>query len=304
MPVAERLKVFRALPPDGQAVVWMLMTSVTFTGMLVLVKFLGATYSAPVQTFFRQLAGAIVLIPFIWRFGLTASFATAAPVALFVRSALAVAGLILAFYSFQKLPLAQANTLAFTRPFWVTLLAAVFLGERPSLVRIAAMFVGFGGVLLIARPDADGVELLPALAGLASTMMFAAVMILLKRLTGAHDTLSLLSWSAALGLVFSVGPAALDWTTPTGSDWLLLFGMGGLAVFNQFCFVRAVRIGSPTAIATLDNVRLPMAVLAGYLFFAEVPDPLAYVGMAVVAGAALIASLPQRAAQPPSTGIT
>jgi drug/metabolite transporter (DMT)-like permease len=288
----------RGLPEEVRATVWMLASAVTFTAMMTLVKVLGATYGASLQTFFRQLAGAIVLIPFVIRYGPAAAFSTAAPVGLLIRALLSVGGLILAFYSFQKMPLAQANTLAFTRPFWVTLLAALVLHERPDRTQLMALAVGFAGVLLIARPTSGAFQAMPALAGIASALMFAGTMVTLRKLSSVHGTLSLLSWSAALGLALSLVPAVLDWRWPHGWDWALLFAMGGLAVVNQFCFVRAVQIGSPTAMATLDNVRLPLAVLAGFLVFAETPDAVSLAGMVVVAGAALLATLRKSAARP------
>jgi drug/metabolite transporter (DMT)-like permease len=284
------------LSSQARAVLWILASAVTFTSMMTLVKLLGADYSASLQTFFRQLAGAIILAPFIARYGVRAAFATSAPLGLLLRSLLSVGGLILAFYSFQKLPLAQANTLAFTRPFWVTLLAVLLLKERPG--RVQLMVTGFTGVLIISRPSAGSMPLLPALCGLASAMLFGAVFVTLRKLSEVQSNLSLISWSAALGVALSIGPAVMDWRWPTGFDWVLLFSMGGLAVLNQFCFVQALRLGSPAAMATLDNVRLPLAIVAGYLFFAETPDPITYVGIAVVAISALTATLQK----PPGEG--
>jgi drug/metabolite transporter (DMT)-like permease len=106
----------------------MLASSITFTVMTMLIKFLGEDYSPSLQTFYRQLAGLIVLLPVILPNPREVFRTTRMGILLF-RSGAGTVGMILAFYAYQKLPLADANALSFTRTLWVVPLAA-FAAER------------------------------------------------------------------------------------------------------------------------------------------------------------------------------
>ena len=130
---------------------WMLGSALGFTAMTVLIKFLGDDYPASLQTFYRQAAGLVILLPIILRRG-KAAYATTRPGILLFRSAAGTLGMILSFYAFQEMPLADANALSFTRTLWLVPLAAFVVRETVGPLRIGAAVVGFLGVLLMVRP--------------------------------------------------------------------------------------------------------------------------------------------------------
>src|SRR5689334_17122689 len=148
---------------NTRGALWMLGSAVTFTAMVTLIKFLGHGYPPTVQTFYRQAAGLVILLPWILRRPVTA-FATTRPGILIFRSVTGTVGMILSFWAFQELPLADANALSFTRALWMVPLAAFLLRERVGIHRIGAAVVGFLGVLLMVRPGGAHGLTLPALA--------------------------------------------------------------------------------------------------------------------------------------------
>ncbi|HPA39686.1 MAG TPA: DMT family transporter, partial [Phenylobacterium sp.] len=162
----------------------MLASALAFTAMTTLVKFLGADYPPSLQTFYRQLAGFAVLAPVILRHR-GAAFATTRPGILLFRSAAGTVGMILSFYAFQKMPLADANALSFTRTLWLVPLAAFVVREHVGPLRIGAALVGFAGVLIMIRPGAGGhFEVgVPALAMLGSSFLFALTITGMKVMT-------------------------------------------------------------------------------------------------------------------------
>ena len=111
----------------------MLASALGFTAMTTLIKFLGDDYSAALQTFYRQVAGFIILLPIIVR-RRSAAFATTRPGILIFRSAAGTLGMILSFYAFQKMPLADANALSFTRTLWLVPLAAFLIDAGFTLL--------------------------------------------------------------------------------------------------------------------------------------------------------------------------
>ena len=300
-----------SLTPNLRGALWMLASAIGFTVMTTLIKFLGPGYPAALQTFYRQLAGVIVLLPLIardWR----AAFRTTRPGILIFRSSAGVLALIMGFYAYQKLPLADANALSFTRTLWLVPLAAFVLREPIGPLRIGAALVGFVGVLIMLRPGAGGHHGLdwaawigwPQVCALASAFLFALTITGMKVMTRDHSPFVLLVYAAVLGLVFAIPPALFVWRWPTWPDLGLLAAMGVIGTLTQGAYIKGMEAGEAAVMAPIDYTRLVFAVGAGLLLFHEVPKPATLVGAAIVVASTLFISwrehqLAQRAqAQP------
>jgi drug/metabolite transporter (DMT)-like permease len=275
-----------------QGALWMLLSAVTFSVMTTLIKFLGDDYPAALQTFYRQAAGMVVLLPLIVRHR-SAAFATTRPGIMIFRALTGTVGMILSFYAFQKMPLADANALSFTRTLWLVPLAAFVVKESVGPLRIGAAVVGFAGVLLMIRPGAGGAFAvgLPALAMLAASFLFAFTVTGMKVLTRDHSTMVILCWSAVLGLVLAIPGAILTWRWPEPLDLMLLCAMGAIATVNQACYIKGMQLGDAAAMAPIDYTRLIFTAVIGFLMFAEVPGPWTLAGAAIVVAATLLITL-------------
>jgi drug/metabolite transporter (DMT)-like permease len=271
------------LTPNLQGALWMLASALTFTAMTTLIKYLGADYPAALQTFYRQAAGLIVLLPVILKHR-SAAFATTRPGILVFRSAAGTVGMILSFYAFQKMPLADANALSFTRTLWLVPLAIFVLREQVGPLRIAAALVGFAGVVLMIRPGAGGhfAVGVPALAMLASSFLFAFTVTGMKVLTRDHSPMVLLVWSAVLGLVLAIPGALFVWRWPAPKDLALLCLMGVIATANQATYIKGMQLGDAAAMAPIDYTRLVFTAAAGFFLFNEIPGVWTMAGAGVV----------------------
>jgi drug/metabolite transporter (DMT)-like permease len=271
-----------ALAPNVRGALWMLASALAFTVMTTLIKFLGDDYPAALQTFYRQAAGLIVLAPMIlrdWR----GAFHTTRPGILLFRSAVGTLAMIFSFYAFQKLPLAEANALSFTRTLWLVPLAVFVLHEKTGPLRIGAALVGFVGVVVMLRPGApDHGFGLGQMAALASAAMFAMTITGMKVMTRDHSPLTLLVWSAVLGLAFSIPGAVFVWRWPEPVDLALLAAMGVVGTITQACYIKGMQIGDAGAMAPIDYSRLVFTTATGFFLFHEVP------GWATIFGAAIV----------------
>ncbi|MDB5425458.1 MAG: permease of the drug/metabolite transporter superfamily [Phenylobacterium sp.] len=276
------------LAPNVRGAIWMLAAAFFFTGQMTLVKFMGDDYPAALQTFYRQAAGFLILLPVILR-RRSAVFATTRPGILFFRSAAGAVGMILSFYAFQKMPMADANALSFTRTLWLVPLAAFVVREKIGPLRLGAALVGFAGVLLMVRPGASGgfVIGLPALAMLASAFLLALTITGIKVMTRDHAPMVLLVWGATLGLIFAIPGAVLLWRWPAPRDLVLLCLMGVAGTITQACYIKGMQIGDAAAMAPIDYVRLVFTAAAGYFLFHEVPGPWTLAGAGVVVASTL-----------------
>jgi drug/metabolite transporter (DMT)-like permease len=285
--VKQLKSTFDQWPRNVRGALWMLASAVTFTMMTTLIKYLGDDYSAALQTFYRQAASLIVLLPMIVTKPREV-FATTRPGILIFRAAAGTAGVILSFYAYQKMPLAEANALSFTRALWLVPLAAFVLHETVGLGRIVATIVGFGGVLLMLLPGMHDMQLhWPAAAALLASLLMALTITGMKVMSRDHSTLTILAWSAVLGLVLSMPPAMLDWRWPPMTDLALLSTMGVLGMITQGCYIKGMSIGDAAAMAPMDYTRLVFAVIFGFLLFNDVPRLFTMLGATVVIGSTL-----------------
>lgn len=274
------------LPPNVEGALWMVASAVCYTAMTTLVKFLGNDYSPALQTFYRQAAGLLVLLPFIardWR----GAFRTSRPGILIFRSAAGTVGMILAFYSFQTLPLTDANALSFTRTLWLVPLAAFVLKERVGPLRLAAAAAGFIGVMIMLRPDGHTPLGAGQMAALGSSFLFALTIAGMKVMTRDHSAMTLVTYSAVLGLVLAIPPALFVWKWPTPVDLALLAAMGAVGTATQTCYIRGMAVGDAGAMAPIDYIRLVFSAAVGFALFHEVPTLWTLVGAAVVVASTL-----------------
>jgi drug/metabolite transporter (DMT)-like permease len=268
----------------------MLASAITFTVMTMLIKFLGEDYSPALQTFYRQLAGLVVLLPVILPNPRQVFRTTRLGILLF-RSGAGTVGMILAFYAYQKLPLADANALSFTRTLWVVPLAAFALKEHVGPRRVAATIVGFFGALLMLQPQAQGNAGWPAAAALASSFLFAFTVTGMKFLTRDHSTLTLMAWSAVLGFVLAIPPALFSWRWPNLRDLVLLCAMGVLGTITQACYINGMSEGDAAAMAPIDYTRLVFAVILGYALFSDIPNTMTMLGAGIVMASTIYITL-------------
>lgn len=272
---------YRRLPPNARGALWMLLSAVTFTAMTLLIKLLGQDYPATLQTFYRQAFGLAVMLPIILR-DPPGAFRTTRPGILLFRALAGTIGMILSFYAYQMMPLADANALSFTRTLWLVPLAAFVLKERVGPRRITATLVGFLGAMLMLQPASQGSMGVPALAALVAAFLVALTVAGMKFMTRDHTTTTLMTWSAVLGFVLSIPPALFVWRWPPLPDLLLLGAMGVLGTITQACYIKGMAEGDAAVMAPVDYTRLVFAILFGYVWFHDVPNLLTMIGAGII----------------------
>jgi len=258
---------YTQLSANVRGALWMLASAVTFTLMTSLVKFLGENYSPALQTFYRNVAGLLVLLPIIFR-NPGDALRTTRPGIVLYRSLASTLGMVLAFWAYQEMPLAEANALSFTRTLWIVPLAFFVLHEKIGVWRLGATIVGFAGVLIMLQPSIANAVGWPAAAALMSALLFATTVTGAKVLTRDHSTMVLIVWSAILGLMFSAPLAVIEWRWPAPLDLALLATM-----------------------APLDYTRLIFAILFGFVMFQEVPNAVVMGGAVIVIISTLVITL-------------
>ncbi len=193
-------------------------------------------------------------------------------------------------------PLTLVTAIFQAIPLWVTMGAALFLGERVGWRRWLAILAGFAGVLVIIRPGAAGFE--PAsLLALVAVVGLGARDLFTRRIPGHVDTTQLSAWgflAVALigaGQLLVTGGAAV----PDGGTLLLLAGALAAGVAAYWWLTEATRVGELSAVMPFRYTRLLFALAIGALVFGERPDAWTVAGSAIVVASGIYAFLRERA---------
>ena len=200
-----------------------------------------------------------------------------------LRNIVHFAGQNLWFIAITLLPLAQVFAIEFTSPLWVILLSPIFLGERLTGLRLGAAALGFAGILIVAHPGAQSLNL-GVLAAAGAAVAFAAVSIMTKRLTRGVSVIGILFWLTLMQFFFGLIGAGLDghitWPTSQTLPWLILIGICGVAA--HLSLTSALSLAPAGFVAPIDFLCLPLIALIGALFYAEPFDPFVLLGGAVI----------------------
>lgn len=261
---------------------WILLAAVLSSQLLLLVKLVGSQLPSTEVAFFRGAFGLVIILPFVLRNGRD-GFRTKRPGLQALRGLSSSLILMSGFYAMVHLPLSQVSAISFSRPLFVLVLAALFLGERIRMFRTMATLVGFLGVLIIVRPGADMEP--AALIALFAAVFVAVNVTLVRILTRTDRVATMVFYPALVQTIVLAIPAAAVWQTPSWEQAGLLFGVGFVGTLIQTCVVRAYSYAETSAMAPFDYTRLIFATLVGYFVFAEVPDIWTGVGSAILIGA-------------------
>jgi len=201
------------------------------------------------------------------------------------------------FYGIALIPLAEVFAIEFTTPMWTAIIAPLVLGERMTRSRVLAIAFGLAGVLIILRPGMAAVQP-AALAVLGAAACYAMSYVLTRKLASTESALAILFWMTLIQLPLALIPAVTHWVSPPPPlwPWLLVVGVTGLSA--HYCMTRALRLADATVVVPMDFLRLPLAAIAGSLFYGEKLDWLVLAGAGVMLIGNLANILAERARSP------
>ncbi|HEY5638183.1 MAG TPA: DMT family transporter [Burkholderiales bacterium] len=263
-----------------QAVAWMFATVVSFLLMAIAGRELSAEVGPAEIVLFRNLVCLAVLAAILTRIGWRHG-ATARPGRHVMRNIVHFASTVAWFWAIARIPIAEVFAIEFTSPIWTALLAALFLGERLTPARVAAVTLGFIGTLVILRPGL-GIVQPAALAALAAAFGYAVTYIFTKDLVARDRPIVILLWMNIVQFPLAAASAIPVWVTPSPAlwPWVLMVGLCGLS--SHYCLSRALGAGEATVVIPIDFLRLPLAAVIAWFLYAETVDPWVYLGAAII----------------------
>jgi len=260
----------------------MLVTGLCFVAVTALVKYMGPRVPPAEAAFLRYLLGLVFLIPMLP--AVRAAQLTPRQWKLFtLRGIFHSGGVILWFYAMTRIPIAEVTAMNYLAPVYVSVGAALFLGEKLAMRRIAAIVVALIGTAVILRPGFREVE--PGhVAMLFCAVTFAGSYLIAKILADEAKP-AVVVFMLSIFVTIGLAPFALaDWVTPSWGDLGLLFVVACFATAGHYTMTMAFAAAPVTVTQPITFLQLVWAVLLGVLVFGEPVD------IWVILGGALILS--------------
>ena len=267
-----------------QAILWMVVTGFLFVGVTAAVKHGAQDLPAAESAFLRYVLGLVFILPMLKP--LRAARLTRRQKKLFwIRGLAHSVAIILWFFAMTRITLAEVTAMNYMTPIYVTLGAALFLGERLAIRRIIAIAAAFVGALIILRPG------MRELSDGHIAMVFAAMVFSISYLTAKlmADEVSPTVVVAMLSITVTVGlfPAAmLVWRTPTAEELFWIFVVATLATAGHYTMTLAFAAAPVSVTQPVIFLQLVWSVMIGALFFSEPADTWVILGGTVIVAAA------------------
>lgn len=271
---------FGALPPTVQATLIAVLATALFSVVPPSVRLLSDTLSSWQIVFVRAAFGVVAIGGFLSWSGLHELKSRQVGIH-FVRSAFNFVGMVMWFWALGLIELAKGIAIHFTMPLFITLFAFVFLRERVGPRRLAAMAVGFAGVLIILRPGMIETGL-PELAILGSAALYGGAVIYLKIVVRSETPLAVTFYTNLFMALLCIVPTWMYWAPMTADDILPVLGLGVCGLFAPFMVAMALEKADASLIAAFDFLRLPFTAAFGFALFGEVPDEFVWAGAAII----------------------
>ena len=268
------------MTPVLTALLWMMGALASFTLMAIS----GRELSAELNTFqilaYRSAVGVLVVSALLSRYGWSQVRGVKMKMHLF-RNLIHFVAQYGWFYGLAVISLTEVFAIEFTVPIWTAMLALLFLGERVTAVRLIAIGLGFGGILIVLRPGVAEVNI-ASLAVLGAAVGYAAAHTTTRFLAQHDSALAIIFYMSLIQLPLGLIGAFDGWVWPSATmwGWVLIVGVSGLTA--HYAMARALRLADASVVVPMDFMRLPLVAVVGYLVYGEIIDVWVGVGAAVI----------------------
>ncbi len=269
-----------ALSNTTIGMLWMIATGLCFVTVTVTVRYVGPGVPAPEAAFLRYVFGSLLLAPVFYKL-YTGALQVHSSRLILIRGVAHGFGVILWFYAMARIPIAEVTALGYITPVLITLGAALFLGEKLHLRRIAAVVIGLLGVMIILRPGLSSISA-GQLAQLAAAPLFAVSLLLTKQLTKSEHPSVIVAGLSAVCTLTLLPPAMMNWVTPGTTELLLLALTAIFATLGHYTMTKAFALAPLTVLQPASFLQLLWATLLGALLFGESIDIFVVIGGAVL----------------------
>jgi len=276
-----------------------------FTFQDIIIKLLSDKVNLFQILFIRSIMTIVFVLLYLTITKQTKLLSIFTPIMTTIRSLIFFIGFTMFYYSQTQMPVANALTLFYVSPFFITILSMFLLGEKIDLVRWVIIILGFSGVYFITNPnfqEFNYINLLPVLCA----MCYGVFMVLTKKYSTTESSFAQLFYlslgsllaSGILGLIvgdgkfFSNNSVSMnymlrEWNFTNTGEIVLIVISALCGCIGSFLLLSAYRIGNPSRITPFEYSGLIPTIMLGYLIWDDIPTKNTWIGILIIIGCGL-----------------
>lgn len=266
-----------------RAIFWMIVTGVLFVAVTATVKHGAQGLPAAESAFLRYILGLVFLIPMLGPLR-KANLSLRQKKLFWIRGFAHSLAIILWFHAMTRITIAEVTAMNYMNPIYITIGAALFLGERIASRRALAIVAGFVGALIILRPGFR--ELTDGHFAMIGAAMLFAVSYLTAKLMADEVSAAVVVAMLSITVTVCLFPFALAvWQTPTVDQLFWMFVVATFATAGHYTMTLAFAAAPVSVTQPVVFLQLVWSVLTGAVFFGEPAD-----GWVILGGAVIVAA--------------
>jgi len=273
-----------------------ILSIAVFTAMATLIKATADAVPPGEAVFFRSFfAFPAIALWLMFRGELVRSLKTSNPMGHFWRGLVGVTAMFLGFAAFGLLPFPEVFAIGYAAPLVATILAAMFLAERIRLYRLAAVFFGLIGVVIVLwsrfsflqEGGLDTLRAFGALVALLGAVFAAMAQVFVRKLVSEERTAAIVIYFSLNASLLSLATIPFGWVMPDLWTAAMLIAAGVLGGIGQILLTESYRWAETAVIASFEYTSMLMALAIGYWLFDESPTSSMLVGVVLIVAAGL-----------------
>ena len=216
------------------------------------------------------------------------------------------------YISLTFMSLAEANALFFSSPFFVSILATIFLKEKVGIRRWSAILVGFVGVFIVLNPDFSNfnyMKLAPVICALCYSISMTITKITSDKDNNFTQLIHLYVGASIISILFFIftGKGQFnnfsdptfqfifrEWGTNLSFTLPFIIVMGTVATFSFYFVLTAYSIASPSVVSLYEYSLIIWSILTGFILFDNIPTLRTFIGVVIIIGAGLYIYMRER----------
>jgi drug/metabolite transporter (DMT)-like permease len=290
---------------NPKGIVLILLGMAFFSIQDSLIKFINEDTSLYEIYFGRTLIALILLLIYLKVSSQKLTLKTHYPLLTITRVICFFFGFSFFYISLTFMTLAMANALFFSSPFFVSILAVIFLREKVGIRRWLGITVGFLGVYIVLDPNFEDFNYMK-LAPVACSLCYAVSMTITKYTSSKDNVYTQMTHLYIGALIISTlffifaGKGQFntfsdatyqfifrEWFSNPSYAWPFIIGMGFIGAISFYCVFSAYSVASPSVVSLFEYSLIIWAIIIGYLLFDNIPSPRTFIGVALIIGAGI-----------------
>lgn len=269
-----------------QGLALLTLSALLFSLMGVFIRLASHTVNNETIVFVRNLTGSLMLLPMALVHG-PGLLRTTVPMKHLWRAVVGLAAMYGFFYAIAHLPLSSAMVFTYSSPVFIPLVAWLFLDERLTLKMGATALLGLAGVLMVCRPDIEGMGWI-TLIGISSSLLAAMAFVTVRALSSTEPTIRIVLYFSVISALISAIPMSWAWRPLSAHELMLVVGAGVLATLSQLAMSKAYALAPAGRIGPAAYLAIAFAGVWAWLLWGETPDHWAVTGTVIIFIATLL----------------